>query len=217
MTTGSRPKIIGIGYPKFAVAEFKELEKAYDIHHFVPTDRAQVISEIKRIVEEQGPFDAGYVVSAVQVLFRYLYGRLKRQQLFGTAAYSPFHPDMLGPIFDAGQCGIWAQGGAGYDDVDVPYLTSKNAWFSNTPYAVTEATADMGILLMLNTLRGSYEYEQLLRSGQWRGRFGLTEDPTGKTIGFIGMGAIGKSMALKTKPWGMKVIYNKRTRLSAEG
>jgi hypothetical protein len=66
MTVALRKKIIGIGYPKFAVAEFKALQKAYDIHHFVPTDRSQVKAEIQRLVKEHGPFDAGYVVSSAE-------------------------------------------------------------------------------------------------------------------------------------------------------
>ncbi|WOO79096.1 Putative 2-hydroxyacid dehydrogenasec [Vanrija pseudolonga] len=41
----------------------------------------------------------------------------------------------------------------------------------------------------------------------------LSEDPTGKVIGFIGLGAIGKNMAAKTKPWEMKIIYHNRSRL----
>lgn len=59
-----RRKILGIGYPKFAVPEFEQLQKAYDIHYFVPTERKQVVAEVKRLCDEHGPFDAGYVVSA---------------------------------------------------------------------------------------------------------------------------------------------------------
>ncbi|KAL7421327.1 hypothetical protein Q5752_004212 [Cryptotrichosporon argae] len=189
-----RRKILGIGYPRFAVAEWEALAAEYDIHHFVPGDRKQVVSEVKRLCDEHGPFDAGYV-------------------LFGTAAYSPFHADMLGPLLDPGTCGLWAQGGAGYDDVDVAFITGSNAWFSNTPHSVTAATADMGILLMLSALRGLSQAERTVRAGKWRDDMPLTDDPEGKTIGFLGLGAIGKSMAMKTKPWDMKVLYHNRNRL----
>lgn len=57
-----RPKILGIGYPKFAIAEYEELAAKYDIHYFHPDDRKQVIGEVKRIAEEHGPFDASWVV-----------------------------------------------------------------------------------------------------------------------------------------------------------
>lgn len=73
-----------------------------------PASSPQVIENVKELCDKHGPFDAGYV-------------------LFGTSAYSPFHPDMLGPLMAPGTCGIWAQGGAGYDDVDVDFLTQSKS------------------------------------------------------------------------------------------
>jgi len=64
MTIPPRPKILGIGYPKFAIDEFNELAKKYEIHCFHPDDRAQVIGEVKRLSEQHGPFDASWVVRA---------------------------------------------------------------------------------------------------------------------------------------------------------
>ena len=58
----ARPKVLGIGYPRFAVDEWKALADKYDIHYFVPGERKQVVSEVKRLCEEEGPFDAAYVV-----------------------------------------------------------------------------------------------------------------------------------------------------------
>lgn len=58
-----RRRILGIGYPRFAVREWEDLAKNYDVHHFVPaSDRAAVVVEVKRLCDEHGPFDAGYVV-----------------------------------------------------------------------------------------------------------------------------------------------------------
>ncbi|WVQ84743.1 hypothetical protein IAT38_006900 [Cryptococcus sp. DSM 104549] len=198
IATTTRRKILGIGYPRFALPEWQALADKYDIHYFVPDERKQVISEVKRLCEKEGPFDAAYV-------------------LFGTAAYSPFHPDMLGPLFDTpGHCGLFAQGGAGYDDVDHPWLAANGCYLSNTPHAVTEATADMAILLMLSAIRGLYESEVNVREGRWRKGIELTDDPTEMTLGIIGLGAIGKSMARKTKPWNMKILYNNRKPLPKE-
>ena len=67
MTVASRPKILGIGYPKFAVEEFNALAEKYEIHWFHPDDRAQVISEVQRLSDEYGPFDASWVVSDARV------------------------------------------------------------------------------------------------------------------------------------------------------
>lgn len=76
----------------------------------------------------------------------------------------------------------------GYDDVDHEWLAANGCYLSNTPNAVTEATADMGILLMLAAIRGLYEAEVSVRAGQWRKGIELTDDPTEMTIGFIGLG-----------------------------
>lgn len=96
---------------------------------------------------------------------------------------------MLAPLFEQpGFCGLFAQGGAGYDDVDHLWLAENGCYLSNTPYAVTEATADMGILLMLSAIRGLTEAEQNVRAGKWRQNMGLTDDPQGMTVGFIGLG-----------------------------
>lgn len=160
------------------------------------------------------------------------------RSLFNTSAYSPFHKDMLAPLMTPGTCGIWAQGGAGYDDVDVQFLTESNCvrlllrpwpflagsltfnlaqqWFSNTPYAVTSSTADMALLLTLQVLRGSTEAEANARAGKWRAGLGLTKDPQGLRLGIVGMGAIGSCLATRAGALGMEVVYNNRTPLSRE-
>lgn len=76
----------------------------------------------------------------------------------------------------------------GYDDVDHEWLSANGCYLSNTPNAVTEATADMGILLMLAAIRSLYEAEVSVRAGQWTKGIELTDDPTEMTIGFIGLG-----------------------------
>ena len=90
---------------------------------------------------------------------------------------------------------------AGYDDVDHPWLASNGCYLSNTPNAVTEATADMGILLMLAAVRGLYQSEVNVREGRWRQGIELTDDPTGMTVGFLGLGESVESIGCKdTRP-----------------
>ena len=60
--TTPRRKILGIGYPRYAIDEWKALAEQYDIHYFIPDERKQVMGEIKRLCDEHGPFDASYVV-----------------------------------------------------------------------------------------------------------------------------------------------------------
>jgi lactate dehydrogenase-like 2-hydroxyacid dehydrogenase len=110
--------------------------------------------------------------------------------------------------------------GAGYDQVVVPACTKRGIRVSNTPTAVDDATADIGIFLMLGALRNLAASMASLRAGDWRGRDGslpgLGHDPQGKTLGILGMGGIGRNMARKVAVFGMKVRYFNRTRLEPE-
>ncbi len=109
--------------------------------------------------------------------------------------------------------------GAGYDQVDVAACTARGIRVSNTPTAVDDATADIGIFLMLGALRNLAVSMATLRAGQWRGRGTLPElghDPEGKVLGILGMGGIGRNMARKARGFGMRIRYYNRTRLAPE-
>jgi glyoxylate reductase len=89
---------------------------------------------------------------------------------------------------------------------------------SNTPTAVDDATADIGMFLMLGALRNVSVAMQSLREGKWRGDPlpALGHDPQGKILGILGMGGIGKNMARKARAFGMRIRYHNRTRLDAD-
>ncbi|KAK0461676.1 D-isomer specific 2-hydroxyacid dehydrogenase [Desarmillaria tabescens] len=178
-----RKKVLGIGAPRFATEEFTALKAVADIHWFVPDGHPQVIREVKRLCEEHGPFDAAYV-------------------LFGTARYGPFTEEMLRPLFPG--CGLFASGGAGYDDIPTKFLAENGAYAANTPTAVTNATADMALFLTLAVLRNTSQVEANCRAGRWRDDLELNEDPFGKTFGIFGMGKIAKATAKKVQGTGMK-------------
>ncbi|KAK0666456.1 putative 2-hydroxyacid dehydrogenase [Cercophora samala] len=108
--------------------------------------------------------------------------------------------------------------GAGYDQVDVQACTARGVRVSNTPTAVDDATADLGIFLLLGALRNVAVGMASLRAGEWRGKVlpALGHDPQGKVLGILGMGGIGRNMAKKAKAFGMHIRYHNRTRLGAE-
>ncbi|KAJ5391492.1 2-hydroxyacid dehydrogenase [Penicillium cosmopolitanum] len=106
--------------------------------------------------------------------------------------------------------------GAGYDNIDVPACTQKNIAVSSTPVAVNNATADVGIFLMIGALRQAYVPQAALRAGQWHGKTTLGRDPQNKVLGILGMGGIGREMATRAKAFGMKIQYHNRSRLSPE-
>ena len=105
--------------------------------------------------------------------------------------------------------------GAGYDQIDAEACINANVRVSNVPTAVDDATADTGIFLMLGALRRFWPAMQTCKDGKFRGDGPplIGRDPQGKTIGFLGMGGIGKNMAKKAKAFDMKIQYHNRTRL----
>ena len=96
------------------------------------------------------------------------------------------------------RCKILANFGVGYNHIDAAAAKASGVQVSNTPGAVTDATADIGMTLMLMTARRAGEGERLVRSGAWTGWHPsqlLGMHLTGKTVGIVGMGRIGQAVA----------------------
>jgi glyoxylate reductase len=83
--------------------------------------------------------------------------------------------------------------GAGYDNIDVEACSQRGLKISSTPIAVDDATADVGIFLMLGALRLAWAPLLAIKQGKWKGdNSRLGHDPKGKTLGILGMGGIGR-------------------------
>ena len=125
-----------------------------------------------------------------------------------------FSADILG---GSGQhrCRILANFGVGYNHIDADAARAGGVAVTNTPGAVTDATADIAMTLMLMSARRAGEGERLVRSGAWAGwhptqMLGL--HLSGKTVGIVGMGRIGQAVAQRCHHgFGMKVIYFNRS------
>jgi gluconate 2-dehydrogenase len=107
----------------------------------------------------------------------------------------------------------------GYNNFDVPAMTAAGVVATNTPDVLTETTADFGFALLMATARRLTESEHFLRAGQWN-RWALDmfagAEVNGSTLGILGMGRIGQAIARRgAHGFGMKVIYNNRSRLDA--
>lgn len=103
---------------------------------------------------------------------------------------------------------------AGYSEFDMDWFTKQNIYVTNTLDAVAEPTADMTVMLILNTLRDFCTYERNVRAGGWKNDpSGPPKDPQGMLLGIIGMGRIGKHVARKAQVFGMKVQYYNRRQL----
>jgi len=114
---------------------------------------------------------------------------------------------------------IIANFGTGTDHIDVAAAKEAGIVVTNTPDALTEATAELTILLMLMAARRAGEGERILRAGDWKG-WGPThmigQGLTGRTLGLVGFGRIGQRTAAKARGLGMSVRYFSRSRASAE-
>jgi len=107
----------------------------------------------------------------------------------------------------------------GYDHIDVRAAAARKIAIANTPGVLTDATADVAMLLLLGASRRAYEAEQLLRTGAWA-KTGFARllgwQPTGKVLGIFGMGRIGQAVAQRACAFGMEIHYSNRNPLPKE-
>lgn len=125
-----------------------------------------------------------------------------------------------GRAFEGGshRCKVLANFGVGYNHIDVAAAKAAGVIVTNTPGAVTDATADIAMTLILMVCRRAGEGERQVRAGQWRGWAPtqlLGTHVTGRTVGIIGMGRIGKAIARRCHyGFEMEVIYFNRSQIT---
>ncbi len=115
---------------------------------------------------------------------------------------------------------LLANFGVGFNHIDVAAARAAGVAVSNTPGAVTDATADIALTLLLMTARRAGEGERLLRAGTWQGWHPtqlLGQHVSGKTVAIIGMGRIGQAIARRCHfGFGMKVVFPARRPLALD-
>ncbi|MBV0912623.1 2-hydroxyacid dehydrogenase [Anianabacter salinae] len=130
---------------------------------------------------------------------------------FGAAAFE-------GP---APRTRVLANFGVGYNHIDAPAARAAGVEVTNTPGVLTDATADIAMTLLLMAARRASEGERVVRAGAWKGwtptqMLGL--HVTGKTVGIVGMGRIGKAVAKRCHyGFDMPVVFHNRSAVADPG
>ncbi|KAJ6445275.1 2-hydroxyacid dehydrogenase [Purpureocillium lavendulum] len=192
-----KPRLVVMGSKEYAVDDYvAEFEKDFDFTVLDAQNREEALVKLPELVKKTGPIDA-FIIRV------------------GTAEFEPFDEALLRPL--APSCRIVASASAGYDEFDVEWMTRNGMWFCNTRDAVSEATADMAVLLALGVVRDAFRAERGARSGSWKqGGIVPSRDPSGMTLGLVGMGSIGKLVARKAAAFNMRVRYYNRRRLGID-
>lgn len=118
-----------------------------------------------------------------------------------------------GVIDAAPRLRIVANVAVGYNNIDVAYARSRGVVVTNTPDVLTESVADFTWSMILAITRRISEGERLVRSGLWKGWSldqMLGSELRGKQLGLIGVGRIGRAVALRAPAFGMHVVYASR-------
>lgn len=124
-----------------------------------------------------------------------------------------------GVIEAAPELKIIANCAVGYDNIDIHYAREKGILVTNTPGVLTETTADLTWALILSVARRIPQADVFTRAKMYKGwelDLYLGREVTGKCLGIIGMGRIGKAVALRARAFRMKVVYNDHQKLSEE-
>ena len=107
---------------------------------------------------------------------------------------------------------LLANFGVGFNHIDVNAAKARGIWVSNTPDVLTDATADIAMILLLTVARRTGEGERHVRAGQWTGwrpTHMIGTQVSGKTLGLIGMGRIARAVARRAHHgFGMKVLFH---------
>lgn len=102
--------------------------------------------------------------------------------------------------------------GVGYDLVDAKLAAARHITVTNTPDVLTDEVADLALGLLIATIRRLPQADAFTRQGRWlKGNFPLSDTLRGKTMGILGLGRIGKAIAMRAEGFGLKLAYHGRT------
>lgn len=107
----------------------------------------------------------------------------------------------------------------GYDHVDIKAAKARGIIVTNTPEVLSDATAELTMMLMLGAARRASEGERLVRTREWKDwspSFMVGTQVTGKRLGILGFGRVGRVVAQRARGFNMQIHYNNRQRIPPE-
>ena len=163
--------------------------------------------ESEELVEDAVLQDTSLQDASLQVL--------QEAEVLTTNFYKPVRKELLDKLPNLK---LVTQFGVGYDNIDVEECHRRGILVTNTPMPVVEPTAELCMALIMGIARRTAELDRGIRDGQVK--FGLLRNLGhslyGKTLGIIGMGSIGRSVARRAIACGMRIIYHNRHEIPQE-
>ncbi|KAI9475530.1 MAG: D-isomer specific 2-hydroxyacid dehydrogenase [Benjaminiella poitrasii] len=187
------PRVLIVGCVNFATDILQELQAKYSIEYYASKSRQEFFD------------DCATKYKDVKVIYR---------SPESMAVVGAFDAELVAKLPKALKFIVYC--GAGYDTIDVNACADRNVMVSHTPIAVNEATADVAALLILMCTRNALNASNNLRNGYWRQGLRMGTDPEHKTLGIIGAGGIGSTLAKRMQGFEMEIQYFNRHRLPAE-
>lgn len=114
---------------------------------------------------------------------------------------------------------IVANHSVGVDHCDLAALAARGITVTNTPDVLSDATAELAMLLMLGAARHAVAGDRIVRTGAWdfwSPSFMVGKQVTGSRLGIVGMGRVGRAFAAKAKGFDMEIHYYNRSELPAD-
>lgn len=144
-----------------------------------------------------------------------------KQKVSGSDAVISYLTDRIDQdIIDRGtKLKVIANYGAGFNNIDVTYASERGIWVTNTPNVLHETTADLTWAMILGTARRIIPADRYTRESKfqgWSAQLFLGGDVYEKTLGIIGLGEIGRSVARRAIGFNMRTLYYQRNRLPKE-
>jgi lactate dehydrogenase-like 2-hydroxyacid dehydrogenase len=134
-----------------------------------------------------------------------------------TSSLDKFGPDYVGDLPPSVR--IIATHSVGHEHIDIKLAKSRGLAVTNTPGVLTEATAELALLLILGAARGASWGDRMVRENRW-GQPSLVvplgHDVCGRRLGILGMGRIGQAVARRAKACGMELHYHSRHPVDAD-